>query len=112
MKYEVIVHDTAMKDIVRNATWWIENHSQDQALIWYEAILKKVDSLHEMPESHAIIPENELFNFEIRHALFGLGSRPGYRIIFTVRGNQVHVLTVKAAEERWLESGDLDLIGP
>ena len=112
MKYDVIVYDKAMDDIVRNARWWAENHSQDQALIWYDAILKKINSLEELPESCSLAPENDLFEYVIRQALFGLGSRPGYRIIFTVHENKVNVLTIKAAEERWLESGDLDLIGP
>ncbi len=112
MKHAVIVYDKAMDDIVRNARWWAENHSQDQALNWYDAILKKVHSLEELPESCSLAPENDLFEHEIRQAFFGLGSRPGYRIIFTVQENKVHVLTIKAAEERWLESGDLDLIGP
>ena len=112
MIFKVIIHDQAMDDIVRNAKWWAERYSQSKALEWYDAIIKRIESLQEMPESNPLVPENDLFKRDIHHALFGLGPRPGYRIIFTVKENNVHVLTVKAAEERWLGSGDLDLIGP
>jgi len=52
-----------------------------------------------MPESKPLAFENPDFPYEIREALFGLGSRLGYRILFTIIDDTVNVLTVKAAEE-------------
>ena len=51
--------------------------------------------------------ENPDFLYELREAHFGLGSRPGYRILFTVIDDTVNVLAVKAAEEDWITPDDL-----
>ena len=107
MSFRVLISPRAVDDIARNATWWAENHSVEQALKWEEAIFGKIRSLNTFPESHPIAFENPNFKYELREAHFGLGSRPGYRILFTVVGETVNVLTVKAAEEDWIAPDEL-----
>ena len=34
MKFDVIVHPSAKADLLRNATWWAEHHSAQQAVTW------------------------------------------------------------------------------
>ena len=61
MIFKVIIHDQAMDDIVRNAKWWAERHSQSKALQWYDAIIKRIESLQKMPESNPLVPEFDRF---------------------------------------------------
>ncbi len=102
MKYRVLVSDKAIDDVIRNSEWWARHHSQEEAARWETEIFAKIYSLDIFPESHSLAHENPDFPYELREALFGLGSRPGYRILFTVDGDSVNVLTVKAGEEDWL----------
>ena len=106
MTQQVIILPQAMDDIVRNATWWAEHHSPEQALHWYESILAHIKAMA-FPASHPIAAENDAFPFELRELHFGLGSRPGYRILFRIIDDAVEVLTVKAAEEDLLRADDL-----
>jgi len=111
MTHVVIVSEQAMNDIVRNASWWADHHSPEQALIWYEAILADIYELKNMPASNPIARESDAFDFELRERLFGLGSRPGYRVLFTIgkenSSDAVHVLTIKAAQEDDLHPDEL-----
>jgi len=36
--FQVLIYDEAKEDILRNAKWWSENRSMDQAVLWIEAI--------------------------------------------------------------------------
>ena len=80
--------------IVRNAQWWAANHSPEKAVEWQVAIFARINSLDVMPESNPVAFENSDFPYELREARFGLGPRPGYRILFTIVDDTVNVLTV------------------
>ena len=107
MSIRVFVTEQAVRDVIRNAKWWEENHSHDQAFVWQQAIFAKIYSLDTFPESHALASEDPKFPYELREALFGLGSSLGYRIFFTIVEKQVRVLTVRAAEEQPLMPEDV-----
>ena len=107
MKYLVIMEEPAIKEIERNARWWAEHHSLQQALVWYDAAVDSIYSLETAPERHPLSPENQQFDYEIRDMLFGLGSRPSYRAVFTIQGNAVHVLTVRRAAQDAVAPDDL-----
>ncbi len=107
MKYRVTVHPDATEDIRRNARWWAEHHSQEQALAWYDNALASLYGLDDFPESHPISRENDNFPYEIRDLLFGLGPRPSYRAIFTIQGNMVHVLTVQRGAQDTVQPDDI-----
>jgi plasmid stabilization system protein ParE len=107
MTYRIRVTHEADEDIIRNANWWAKHHSTGEAERWHNAIYARIDSLKASPESHPQAYENADFAYQLREAYFGLGSRPGYRILFTVHEDAVIVLAVRAAEQDWLEPGDL-----
>lgn len=107
MKYQVLVSERAIDDVIRNANWWAAQHSRSKAAEWQQAIFAKIYSLDRFPESHSLAHENPNFPYELREAHFGLGSRPGYRILFTVLNETVNILTIKATEEDWISPDEL-----
>ena len=111
MKYRVVIHEVARDDIRRNACWWADNHSKVQAESWFHNAFDRIESLSALPESYPLAPENDDFPFDMPELHFGVGSRPSYRAVFVIRGDVVHVLSVRrAAQDRiFLTDIQLDL---
>ena len=107
MKYRVEISPRAHSDVFRNTEWWATHHSIEQADSWQEAVYSKMRSLNDFPESHPLADENPSYQYDLREAHFGLGSRPGYRILFTITDDTVAVLSVRAAEEDWIRPDEL-----
>lgn len=107
MTFRVTILPQALGDIDRNADWWADHHSVEQALRWSDAIFDQLESLRDFPESHSLAEENDEFPYEIRQKLIGLGSRPAYRAVFTIKDDEVFVLTVRAAEQDRLTTDDV-----
>jgi len=107
MKYAVFVTDQAESDLDRNAIWWADRYSVEQAISWLAEVWKQIESLEQMPERFSVAPENEAFEYEIRQMLVGLGSRPGYRAIYTITDDRVIVLAVRRGAEDELIAEDL-----
>jgi plasmid stabilization system protein ParE len=99
MTYRVVILQQAIDDLTRNARWWSANHSVDQALAWLESVEGQLLELSELPERFGICPEDGLFKYDIRQMPVGLGSRKSYRVVYTIRKNEVFVLTIRRAEE-------------
>ncbi|MEZ6129000.1 MAG: type II toxin-antitoxin system RelE/ParE family toxin [Planctomycetaceae bacterium] len=108
-EFRVIIHERAKEDIRRNARWWSDHHSRSQAEKWFDFAFASMEKLDRFPESHPIAAESPKFDVELRELLFGMGSRPGYRALFAIHGNDVHVLTVRRAAEDSVSPEDLKL---
>jgi plasmid stabilization system protein ParE len=108
MRFSVSILTQARRDIDRNADWWAEHHSVDQALRWSDAVYDQLASLADFPESHGLSAENDDFPYEIRDKLVGLGSRPGYRAIFTIQAETVYVLSVRRSAQDAIQPCDID----
>lgn len=106
MTLTLVITERAHQDIERNAIWWARNHSIPQAIDWQDAVYRQLETIPEMPESYSLAPENPKFNEELREKNVGLGVG-GYRAVFTVRGNEVHILTIRRGAQR--ELGDQEL---
>ncbi|GAB4154194.1 MAG: hypothetical protein Tsb009_30760 [Planctomycetaceae bacterium] len=52
--------------------------------------------------------ENGEFPYEIRDKLIGLGSRPGFRAVFTIRDATVYILAVRRASQASLHPTEVD----
>jgi plasmid stabilization system protein ParE len=98
----------AKEDVRRNAQWWAENHSSEQAARWLDTIQSQLESIVDFPESHALSTENDDFPYEIRDKLIGLGSRPSYRAVFTINDDTVFVLTVRRGAQDILRPSDVE----
>lgn len=105
--YQVIVTPNAEEDIERNARWWAQHHSLEQALHWIDTVTEQLEALSQFPEAHVAAPENTDYPFEIRQKLIGLGSRPGYRAIYSIREDRVYVLAVRRGAQNRMAPGEL-----
>ena|GEM_PF-1790967 len=65
--------------------------------------LNPLSSLVRVRRNRSVAPENPKFDEELREKHVGLGVG-GYRAVFTIRGNEVHVLTIRRGAQR--ELGD------
>ena len=107
MSFNVTIQETAHQDIQRNALWWAHNHSVDEAIKWKAVIYEQLRELETMPNRHPLAVENPAFSFDIREKLVGLGHSPGYRAVFTIVENEVHVLTVRRGAQDAIKPNDL-----
>ena len=94
MIYRIEYTARAEEDILRNASWWAEHHSLDQALEFDDIVRKQIATLSEMPKRFGCAYENDKFDIEIRQMLVGLGPRPSFRAIYTIRDDKVLILAV------------------
>lgn len=108
MTFRVFLSPQARTDIDRNAAWWAEQHSIEQALQWSNAIYDQLETLAEFPESHGLSAESGEFPYEIRDKLLGLGSQPTYRAVFTIKDGTVYVLTIRRATQDVVHPRDCD----
>ncbi len=108
MTFHVRILPRAMEDIERNARWWAEHHSVEEGVRWFFAMHDQLHTLKDFPQSNPLSAENGEFPYEIRDKLLGLGSRPTYRAIFTIKGDEVHVLTVRSAAQDIVTPQELD----
>jgi plasmid stabilization system protein ParE len=111
MRYAVRYTSQAFADISRNAHWWAQNHSVEQALKWEAAVELQIQSLEQMPERYGLAPENPDFAFELRQQPIGLGPRPGYRAVYTVQGATVYILAVRSGAQDLLSPVEVDFPG-
>ncbi len=108
MKFHVSITPQARRDIDRNAEWWAEHHSVEEALRWSDAVYDQLASLAEFPHRNGISAENGEFPYEIRDKPLGLGSRPTYRAVFTIKNDTVHVLTVRRGTQAEVRPADVE----
>jgi plasmid stabilization system protein ParE len=102
MRYIVVTTERAAREIEDATAWWARERSVEQAERWYQGIRAAIAGLATSPERWAIAAERERFPYELRELHFGLGSKPTHRVLFTIVGNTVLVVTVRhAAQNRF-----------
>lgn len=85
---------------------WIRERAPISASRWLEDLIAKVESLANDPFRHRLAPENCRFPVEIRQLLFRK-QRSQFRIIFTVSGKRVVILSVRHHSRKPLKEDDL-----
>ncbi len=85
--------------VIDEIEYYVERIAEDSvthAIKWYQEIEQKIYTLDEFPARCPIADENQFYDFEIRHLIFG-----DYRIIFRIEDTTVQILYVKhCAQER------------
>ena len=71
------------------------------ALRWARGIRSKIATLRSSPQRCPVDPDSEVYGEEVRVLLYG--KRRGVRrVLFTIRGDTVYVLTVRHSAQRSL----------
>lgn len=68
---------------------------------------KALFRLRDFPLSCGLAYENPRFSEEIRHLLFGIYRKRHYRALFTIRGEEVVILAIRAPGERSIRPADI-----
>lgn len=106
MTYRVIVQPQAERDL-ELVFHWISDYSHSVADRWLDGIQTAIHGLEHYPQRCPLIPENDAFDVEVRQLLFGK-RRSVYRIIFVIRDETVHVITVRHGARDLLSPGDIE----
>jgi plasmid stabilization system protein ParE len=107
MSLRVVITEQAEREMQTAFNWWAEHRSKRQADRWYDGLAKAIAHLAEDPERHSRSKEKDRFTYEIRDLLFGLGRRLTHRAVFTIRGEDVVVLTVRHVGQKDLTPDDI-----
>jgi plasmid stabilization system protein ParE len=118
MTFRVIIQPRAERDLWAAARWLDDqSKSPAKALRWIRSIRGKIETLKANPKRCPVDPDSAAYGEEVRVLLHG--KRHGkYRILFAVRGDTVHVLTVRhsarqsLSEEMGLDQGDAENADP
>jgi len=90
--YRTLISENAEKDLLE-AYLWIEKEAPQSASSWVAGLLESIASLETLPERCPLAPENGVFEEEIRVHLYRRSST--YRILFTIRVDQVVILYIR-----------------
>jgi plasmid stabilization system protein ParE len=98
MAFRVEITLKAYRDLSGILRWLLAEHAGEQGLNWYAGLNKAIDTLGEIPTRCPRAPENATSRREIRHLLYG--NKPHiYRILFTIRDDEVIVLHVRRPKQ-------------
>ena len=100
MKYAVVIQPSAAAEIEAAYVYLAGAASPDVAIRWFNELEAAIGTLVTMPRRCPLAPEDIYFADEIRHLLV-----PPYRVLFTMRPKEVHVLHVRHMAHRTLEPG-------
>jgi plasmid stabilization system protein ParE len=105
MTYRIVIEPTAEREIRSAVRWKTENASATLAARWYNGLIQKIDTLRRHPTRCPLAPEDDKFPEEIRELLYGRAGKRSHkhRIIFTTRGDTVHILYVRHTARDVLE---------
>ncbi|SIO45558.1 Plasmid stabilization system protein ParE [Singulisphaera sp. GP187] len=94
MNYRIELAATAKADIRETTRWLRDEASQAVADRWLAGLDKAMATLASCPLLCPVAAENDKFDVEIRELLHGR-KKNKYRIIFTIRDDQVFILYVR-----------------
>ena len=98
MKYAVVIQPSADAEIEEAYLYLVEAASQEVAVRWFNELDAAMRTLASMPRRCPVAPESVHFRHEIRHLLL-----TPYRVLYTIRQKEVHVLHVRHMARRTLE---------
>jgi plasmid stabilization system protein ParE len=94
MAFRVEASAEAERDAEEILEWLLSQHAGDTGARWFLAMEQAIESLATFPERCPLAPENTRFPFEVRQLLYGRKPHV-YRILFTIKGDTVHILHIR-----------------
>ena len=107
MSFRVLIQPRAEQDLLAAAGFLLDrSKSSTVARRWLRGIRAKINTLKTSPHRCPVDPDSAAYGTEVRVLLYG--KRQGvYRVLFTIRGDAVFVLTVRHSAQRRL-TDDVD----
>lgn len=102
MSYRVRLTVEAEIDYEERLTALAER-SPEAARRLHKTYVAALARLRDFPLSCGLAHESPRFAEELRHLLFGIYPKRKFRALFTVRGNEVVILAIRAPGERPVE---------
>jgi len=99
MAFRIETSAEAELDAISILEWLLAQQAGDAGLRWFMAIDEAISSLANFPERCPRAPETTRFPFEVRQLIYGK-TLHAYRILFTIRGETVHVLHIRHGRRR------------
>lgn len=95
MRFSVHISRRAKEDI-RELSQWIAKHSRAGAFRWLDVLEEVVDRLAASADSYALAAESPSLPFPVHEVSFRTPKGRRYRALFSVDGNRVDVLCIRA----------------
>ena len=96
MAYRVLHRKRAERDLDKLA--------ERATLKWFDGLCDAIESLADLPERCALAPEPILRKKRVRQFLYREG-RSTYRILYRVKDEAVHILTIRHGRRRPIAGG-------
>lgn len=90
---------------IEEAFTYIYNRAPLNAVRWRKGLEERLEALKQYPEAFGFAPENKDAKTEVRQRLFG-----NYRVLYTIRGETVFILTVRHGAMKFLTGEVIDSI--
>ena len=102
MNYRLRVTARAVADADEAHAWIAQNLSLARADRWYQGLFEQMETLTRQPTRCPRAAESDKFSMELRELLYGKGKSK-YRVLFTIRADDVIVLFVHHSSRKELE---------
>jgi plasmid stabilization system protein ParE len=104
MTYRVELSRRAARDI-EVAFEYLRSRAPLNALRWRDGLQGRLRLLEMSPEAFGFAPENETAKANVRQVLYGT-----YRVLYTIRGETVYIVTVRHGARLFLTGEEMDTV--
>src|SRR4249919_1860497 len=111
MNYTVRVLRKAQQDIA-SCYAYLAERSRQGAANWFNRFVETRERLANELPNRPLATESRFVEYEIREVLFKTRRGKPYRILFTVVGNEVHVLRIRGPGRDELGEYELGVVPP
>jgi plasmid stabilization system protein ParE len=108
MRFNVHLLWRAERDLDHIATW-LYDRSPDGAAAWHQAWKNTVKLLEDSANGYGVAPENEDQELEIGQIMFHTRHGRNYRALYTIRGQDVFVMHIRAPGQDIVAADELQL---
>jgi plasmid stabilization system protein ParE len=91
LRYTIRYNPEAEEDLAGSFEWGVEKWGLDAAIRWYDFMEAAIgERLSNFPLSCPIAPEDQAFDYEVRHLILGR-----YRVLFCLVRDEVIVIHIR-----------------
>jgi plasmid stabilization system protein ParE len=106
MIYDLVYTDRAKRDL-NAATDYIAQHVPETAEQWFNGFVAALETLRRDALSYSLAEEGQRCFMDVRQFIFRTKSRQANRVLYTVRGSNVVILTIRRPGQDLLTEDEL-----